>query len=397
MDIIAEPKLIATAKMVQDENETNKELDLDSVEILLVGDPGVGKTSLIYSLVNDEFEPQLPDKMATLTIPAEVTSENVPLRIVDYSEKQQTQEDLRKAILSSNVICLVYVAGDEDSLKRVARHWIPTLRKYQSETTATTDYKPLVLVANKIDLVTEGKTIDQVTSIIQEFAEIEAYLEVSASLQKNVIELFSTAQKAVIYPLPPLYDPQLRVLTKECRNALVKIFKLCDLDGDGLLSDHELNLFQENCFEIPLQKDSLDDLKSIIKQSIMDGIVNDSLTLTGFLFLHTLTLDKGRHEFTWQVLRKFNYDNQLKGKSSEVSNGEIDVNFGSGSSLSSSVDVDYRPDYYDDEDELTAHVDLRWIRENANVIKAGLGITIVTLLSMLALKYLVHGGNRSSI
>lgn len=381
--------------MVQDEDEGSKEFDSDSVKILLVGDPGVGKTSLIYSLVNDEFEPQLPDKMASITIPAEVTSENTSLQIIDYSEKQQTQEELREAILMSDVICLVYVAGDEDSLVRIATHWIPTVRKYQSET--PTNYKPLVLAANKIDLVKEGKPLDQVTTIIHEFVEIEAYIEVSASLQKNVIELFSTAQKAVIYPLPPLYDPQLRVLTNECRNALVNIFKLCDLDGDGLLSDHELNLFQENCFGIPLQKDSLDDLKSIIKQSIMDGIVNDSMTLTGFIFLHTLSLDKGRHEFTWQVLRKFNYDNQLNAKSSKAPTGEIDVSFSSDGSLSSGFDTDTRSDYYDEENELHANVDLTWLRDNANIIKAGLGITIATLLSMLALRYLVHGSSRSSI
>lgn len=381
--------------MVQDEDEGSKEFDSDSVKILLVGDPGVGKTSLIYSLVNDEFEPQLPDKMASITIPAEVTSENTSLQIIDYSEKQQTQEELREAILMSDVICLVYVAGDEDSLVRIATHWIPTVRKYQSET--PTNYKPLVLAANKIDLVKEGKPLDQVTTIIHEFVEIEAYIEVSASLQKNVIELFSTAQKAVIYPLPPLYDPQLRVLTNECRNALVNIFKLCDLDGDGLLSDHELNLFQENCFGIPLQKDSLDDLKSIIKQSIMDGIVNDSMTLTGFIFLHTLSLDKGRHEFTWQVLRKFNYDNQLNAKSSKAPTDEIDVSFSSDGSLSSGFDTDTRSDYYDEENELHANVDLTWLRDNANIIKAGLGITIATLLSLLALRYLVHGSSRSSI
>lgn len=384
--------------MVQDEDELNKEVDLDCVRVLLLGDPGVGKTSLIYSLVNDEFEPQLPDKMATITIPPEVTFENSPLQIVDYSEKQQTQDDLQEAIQDSHVICLVFVAGDEDSLLRIATHWIPLVRKYQTKT-KTSSHKPIVLVANKIDLVNDGKPLEQVATIIHEFVEIEAYIDVSASLQKNVIELFSTAQKAVIYPLPPLYDPQLRVLTNECREALVNIFKLCDLDGDGLLSDHELNLFQENCFGIPLQKDSLDDLKSIIKQSTMDGIVNDSMTVTGFIFLHTLSLDRGRHEFTWQVLRKFNYDNQLNAKFPGASTGDIDINFSSDSSLSSSFGTTTRAEYYDDDDEseLRAHLDLTWMRDNANVIKAGIGITIVTLLSMLALKYLVHGSTRSSV
>lgn len=388
-----------TAKMVQHGDLLDNQSDLGSIRILLVGDPGVGKTSLIHSLVNDEFVPELPDKMATITIPAEVTSEDVPLRITDYSEKQQSYDDLREAIRDSSVICVVYVAGDDDSIKRIATHWLPTIRNSQSLISATS-FRPIILVANKIDLVKDDNPLDRVTPIMQEFVEVEAHIEVSASLQKNVVELFSTAQKTVIYPLPPLFDPQLRVLTKKCRNALIDIFQSSDVDGDGLLSDHELNLFQMNCFGIPLQKDSLDDLKSIIRQSIIDGIVNDGITQAGFLFLHTLSLDKGRRDFTWQVLRKFNYDNQLNAKCPEQSTSDIDANFSSKISISSSLGSDTRGDYsdtsYEDETELLTHVHMTWSRDHASIIKAGLGITIATFLSILALRFLAHGGNRSS-
>ena len=35
------------------------------------------------------------------------------------------------------------------------------------------------------------------------------------------------------------------------------------------------------------------------------------LTLPGFLFLHTLFVERGRLETTWQVLRRFGYDHTL--------------------------------------------------------------------------------------
>ena len=35
------------------------------------------------------------------------------------------------------------------------------------------------------------------------------------------------------------------------------------------------------------------------------------LTLPGFLFLHTLFIERGRLETTWQVLRRFGYDETL--------------------------------------------------------------------------------------
>lgn len=56
-----------------------------SVRILLVGDRGVGKTSLILSLVSEEFPEDVPSKSEEITIPADVTPEMVPTHIVDYS------------------------------------------------------------------------------------------------------------------------------------------------------------------------------------------------------------------------------------------------------------------------------------------------------------------------
>lgn len=39
---------------------------------------------------------------------------------------------------------------------------------------------------------------------------------------------------------------------------------------------------------------------------------NDAYVCAGFLFLHTLFIQRGRHETTWTVLRKFGYDDNLQ-------------------------------------------------------------------------------------
>jgi Ras family protein T1 len=43
-----------------------------------------------------------------------------------------------------------------------------------------------------------------------------------------------------------------------------------------------------------------------------EGVHNDGLTETGFLYLHTMFIQRGRLETTWTVLRKFGYAEDLR-------------------------------------------------------------------------------------
>lgn len=63
------------------------------VRILLVGDPSAGKTSLILSLVSEEFPEDVPPKAEEITIPADVTPEQVPTNIVDYNGSYNNNND----------------------------------------------------------------------------------------------------------------------------------------------------------------------------------------------------------------------------------------------------------------------------------------------------------------
>lgn len=42
------------------------------------------------------------------------------------------------------------------------------------------------------------------------------------------------------------------------------------------------------------------------------GVNAKGLTLSGFLFLHALFIERGRLETTWAVLRKFGYNDELR-------------------------------------------------------------------------------------
>uniref|UniRef100_A0A1U8QAI4 Mitochondrial Rho GTPase 1-like isoform X3 n=1 Tax=Nelumbo nucifera TaxID=4432 RepID=A0A1U8QAI4_NELNU len=148
--------------------------------------------------------------------------------------------------------------------------------------------------------------------IMQQFREIETCIECSAVNQIQVPEVFYYAQKAVLHPTAPLFDQETETLKPRCVRALKRIFILCDHDRDGALSDAELNDFQVKCFNAPLQPSEIMGVKRVVQEKLPEGVNSRGLTLTGFLFLHALFIEKGRLETTWTVLRKFGYDNDIK-------------------------------------------------------------------------------------
>ncbi|XP_072761132.1 mitochondrial Rho GTPase isoform X3 [Anoplolepis gracilipes] len=298
-----------------------------NVRILLIGERGVGKTSLILSLVSEEYAEEVPSKAEEITIPADVTPEQVPTHIVDYSAVEQTDDQLAEEIQKAHVICVVYSVDDEDTLDRAASYWLPLIRRCSPDNRC-----PVVLVGNKIDLV-DYSTIEAVYPIMKEFTEIESCIECSAKTLQNVSETFYYAQKAVLHPTTPLYNYDTQELTEECKTALKRIFKICDVDNDGLLNDVELNAFQQWCFNTPLQPQVLEDVKAVLSKNICDGICNGCVTMKGFMYLQCLFIQRGRNETTWAVLRKFGYDNELQ-MSKEYTHPSLKVPLGCTTELS---------------------------------------------------------------
>ncbi|XP_023983418.1 mitochondrial Rho GTPase 1 isoform X13 [Physeter macrocephalus] len=276
------------------------------VRILLVGEPRVGKTSLIMSLVSEEFPEEVPPRAEEITIPADVTPERVPTHIVDYSEAEQSDEQLHQEISQANVICIVYAVNNKHSIDKVTSRWIPLI----NERTDKDSRLPLILVGNKSDLV-EYSSMETILPIMNQYTEIETCVECSAKNLKNISELFYYAQKAVLHPTGPLYCPEEKEMKPACIKALTRIFKISDQDNDGTLNDAELNFFQRICFNTPLAPQALEDVKNVVRKHISDGVADSGLTLKGFLFLHTLFIQRGRHETTWTVLRRFGYDDDL--------------------------------------------------------------------------------------
>ncbi|KAJ3041842.1 ERMES complex Ca(2+)-binding regulatory GTPase gem1 [Rhizophlyctis rosea] len=245
------------------------------VRILLVGDDQVGKSTLITSLIKETFIPNIQHVVPEVTIPPEWTREKVTTRIVDSSARTDNREQLETEIRKADVICIVYGIDNPDSFARVPEFWLPYIRKLGRNV-------PVVLVGNKIDLrgkdITNESLEEQIMPIMNEFKEVETCVECSAKQPLNVSEVFYFAQKAVLHPTAPLYDSREHTLKPACIDALRRIFKLCDLDKDGLLNDEEINEFQGKCFGAPLQRQELESVKEVVRESEPEGVTNEGLT-----------------------------------------------------------------------------------------------------------------------
>ncbi|KAF8895366.1 EF hand associated-domain-containing protein [Infundibulicybe gibba] len=279
------------------------------VRILLVGDEGVGKSTIVTSLIKESYVAHVQHVVPEVTIPPEVTPENVTTYIVDSGAGPQDRPHLESEIRKAHVICVVYSIDNPNSFDRIPTYWLPHFRQLGVNV-------PVILVGNKIDLrggeVTNEALEEEIIPIMNEFKEVETCVECSAKMPLNVSEVFYFAQKAVLHPTAPLYDSRDHVLKPACIAALKRIFKLCDANKDGILDASELNEFQRKCFDAPLQLQELEGIREMVQEHADGGVRDGGLTEAGFLYLHTIFIQRGRLETTWTVLRKFGYAEDLR-------------------------------------------------------------------------------------
>ncbi|XP_021282187.1 mitochondrial Rho GTPase 1-like isoform X2 [Herrania umbratica] len=278
------------------------------VRIVVAGDRGTGKSSLIVTAAADTFAANVPRLLPPTRLPEDFYPDRVPITIIDTSSNPEDRGKLAEELKRADAVVLTYACDQPETLNRLSTFWLPELRQLEVKV-------PVIVVGCRLDLRDELQqvSLEQVMSpIMQQFREIETCIECSAYKHIQIPEVFYYAQKAVLHPTGPLFDQESQTLKPRCVRALKRIFILCDHDRDGALSDAELNDFQVKCFNAPLQPSEIVGVKRVVQDKLVEGVNERGLTLTGFLFLHALFIEKGRLETTWTVLRKFGYNNDIK-------------------------------------------------------------------------------------
>ncbi|XP_074868136.1 GTP-binding protein REM 1 [Carettochelys insculpta] len=185
-----------------------------SYRVVLLGDPGVGKTSLVNLFAGIQ-ERDLPDQPGedvyerTLSVDGEETT----LLVMDtWEPEKQLQEEetwVRNYCLQvGNAYVIVYSVTDRGSFESASELRIQLRRIRQAENI------PIILVGNKTDLVRcrevsveEGRSCAMVFDC--------KFIETSAALQHNVTELFEGVVRQI----------RLRRDSKEANERRMSIYK----------------------------------------------------------------------------------------------------------------------------------------------------------------------------
>ena len=275
------------------------------MRICVCGDEGTGKSSLIASFVKGAFtqgkiQPTLPliNLPSTITTPGKFNTV-----IVDTSALPQERDHLNREIRKCNVVLLVY--SNHYSYERVGLFWLPHFRSLGVNV-------PVVLCESKADLNPGSPNKSQMSKeeilpLMSEFKEIDCGVRASASKNQNVVEVFHLCQKAVVYPLTPLYDSKESNLKPATVSALRRIFWLSDKDQDGYLSNGEMKAFSQKCFASDLSDEELGHIKEEICEVRQDLVSQHGITKEGFVVLSKIYAERARHDTVWRILRAFHY------------------------------------------------------------------------------------------
>ncbi|RHY03662.1 hypothetical protein DYB36_007605 [Aphanomyces astaci] len=224
-----------------------------TIRIMVLGEEKVGKSSLISALVSQQASERVPSVLHDIVIPTEDTRENVAISLHDTSSSSNDVMEVIKTMNRSDAAIVVFDVSRSISSQRLG-YWLDLLK--------VTKVMPVVLVGNKCDLLPGGSEISRVQSVLRNYKFIVHSLECSARTLINVKKTFGLAQKAVLYPMAPLYDAEKKLV------ALVK--------AEGVATDTR------------------------------------GLRFDGFAYLSELAIEKNKPEHCWQVLRTIGYSDTLE-------------------------------------------------------------------------------------
>jgi len=168
-------------------------------KVIIIGDPGVGKTSLIKKYVEEKFESEYKATIGTNILKKDVlikendTQIQVELMIWDIAGQEKWKHYRHIYYRGSQGAFVVYDVTRPVTFKNVKEIWVRDLYNYLEER----DF-PLILISNKNDLADLKRISESEGLECSRDLKAIAFFETSAKTGENVKKAFETMAKALL-------------------------------------------------------------------------------------------------------------------------------------------------------------------------------------------------------
>ena len=170
-----------------------KNLEIFELKIILVGDQGVGKTSIMSKFITNEFKNAYQSTLGIEFKAKELYIDNstcAKLKIWDTCGTEKFRSITRQYFKNSNGVFLVFDLTDKETIKK--------LNVWLKDITDNIDEESVIfLIGNKMDVKTRDITIAEDA---KEFANEKKlnYYEVSAKTGSGIVNIFEKITKKII-------------------------------------------------------------------------------------------------------------------------------------------------------------------------------------------------------
>lgn len=291
---------------------------IDRIKILIVGDEGVGKSSLISSYISQHFSQEVPQVMTDAIIPSEMTANDVCVTLMDSSSRINDRDVLHSKIIAADSIIVTYDITRLETFDNMTSFWLPLITSLSTQQAQVNQnkkmnnvVKPVIVVGTKTDLLEDEPDISLLNHLLLDFPCVMSCWSCSAVNIQNLDQIFYLAESLVIYPLYPIFDVIEEEFTPLARCAFQRVFRIFDEDRDNLLCDKEFMNLQLQCFYDFTNTDELNRIKLRIANGIPNGISKNCVTFEGLLGLIKMNLLAHQYQVPWILLRKCGYDDNL--------------------------------------------------------------------------------------
>ncbi|MFX1451929.1 MAG: Rab family GTPase [Promethearchaeota archaeon] len=161
------------------------------LKVVVVGDPAVGKTSLIRRFADDKFEDEYKHTIGAdfnvKVIEFPESKKNAVLTVWDIGGQERFEIIRRYYYEGSHAGLIVFDLTNKKAFDHIT-NWYNDLREYLKDI-------PIALIANKLDLKNAIVISDSDIESKMKELKIEFYLKASAKTGENVEQAFSRLAK----------------------------------------------------------------------------------------------------------------------------------------------------------------------------------------------------------